>query len=93
MKRSLFSELKRRNVPHAAAFYIAATWALAEGIAQLGPAVGAPESHDPLNPKIHGSLAYDYSRLGRIDEAIAGYRTALSLRVVVVIDGIASLLT
>ncbi|HSE13611.1 MAG TPA: BTAD domain-containing putative transcriptional regulator [Rudaea sp.] len=43
MKRSLFSELQRRNVLRAAAFYIAAVWALAQGIAQLGPAVGAPE--------------------------------------------------
>jgi TolB-like protein len=41
--RSLLSELKRRNVLRAAAFYIAAVWALAQGIAQLGPAVGAPE--------------------------------------------------
>jgi TolB-like protein/Tfp pilus assembly protein PilF len=43
MKRSLFAELKRRNVLRAAAFYIAAVWALAQGISQLGPAVGAPE--------------------------------------------------
>ena len=39
----LLSELKRRNVFRAAAFYIAAVWALAQGIAQLGPPVGAPE--------------------------------------------------
>jgi TolB-like protein/Tfp pilus assembly protein PilF len=43
MKRSLFAELKRRNVFRAGAFYIAATWALAQGIAQLTPVVGAPE--------------------------------------------------
>ena len=42
-KPSLFAELKRRNVYRAAAFYIAATWALAQGISQLGPSVGAPE--------------------------------------------------
>jgi adenylate cyclase len=40
MKRSLFSELKRRNVLRAAAFYIAAVWALAQGIAQLAPLFG-----------------------------------------------------
>jgi TolB-like protein/tetratricopeptide (TPR) repeat protein len=41
--RGLFEELKRRNVLRAAALYIAAVWALAQGIAQLGPSVGAPE--------------------------------------------------
>ena len=39
----LFAELRRRNVLRAAAFYIAATWALAQGIAQLSPVVGAPD--------------------------------------------------
>ena len=34
---------------------------------------------DPLNPKTHGSLAYDYARLGRLDEAISSYRIALRL--------------
>ena len=43
MKRSLFSELRRRNVFRAGAFYIAATWALAQGISQLGPAIGLPD--------------------------------------------------
>src|SRR5437588_10234 len=43
MKPNLFAELRRRNVLRAAAFYIAAAWALAQGISQLGPAVGAPE--------------------------------------------------
>jgi len=43
MKRSLYSELKRRNVLRAGAFYVAAVWALAQGIAQLGPAFGMPE--------------------------------------------------
>jgi len=43
MKRSLFAELRRRNVLRAGAFYVAAVWALAQGIAQLGPAVDAPE--------------------------------------------------
>jgi hypothetical protein len=37
MKRSLFAELRRRNVLRAGAFYIAATWALAQGISQLEP--------------------------------------------------------
>ncbi|HET7064507.1 MAG TPA: tetratricopeptide repeat protein [Rudaea sp.] len=36
-------------------------------------------ARDPLNPKAHGSLAYDYARLGRIDEAISSYRVALRL--------------
>jgi len=43
MKRSLFAELRRRNVFRAGAFYIAATWALAQGISQLGPAIGLPD--------------------------------------------------
>jgi hypothetical protein len=42
VKPSLFAELRRRNVFRAGAFYIAATWALAQGIAQLGPAAGLP---------------------------------------------------
>jgi TolB-like protein/Flp pilus assembly protein TadD len=42
-RRSFFAELQRRNVLRAGAFYIAATWALAQGIAQLSPVVGAPE--------------------------------------------------
>ena len=43
VKPSLFAELRRRNVFRAGAFYIAATWALAQGIAQLGPAAGLPD--------------------------------------------------
>jgi TolB-like protein/Tfp pilus assembly protein PilF len=43
VKPSLFAELRRRNVLRAGAFYVAATWALAQGIAQLAPVVGAPE--------------------------------------------------
>jgi hypothetical protein len=43
VKPSLFAELRRRNVFRAGAFFIAATWALAQGIAQLIPVVGAPE--------------------------------------------------
>jgi TolB-like protein/Tfp pilus assembly protein PilF len=43
MKRSLFAELKRRNVFRAAILYIGAVWALAQGITQLTPVVGAPE--------------------------------------------------
>ena len=37
------AELKRRNVIRAAILYLGAVWALAQGIAQLGPSVGAPE--------------------------------------------------
>jgi len=40
---SFIAELKRRNVLRAAAFYLAAVWALAQGIAQLGPSFGMPE--------------------------------------------------
>ena len=41
--RSFFAELRRRNVFRAGALYIAGVWALAQGIAQLAPAFGAPE--------------------------------------------------
>ena len=40
----LIGELRRRNVPRAAILYIGSVWALAQGIAQLGPELGAPES-------------------------------------------------
>ncbi len=40
---SVFAELKRRNVLRAGAFYAAAVWALAQGIAQLGPVFGVPQ--------------------------------------------------
>lgn len=37
-------ELKRRNLPRAVILYVGSIWALAQGIAQLGPELGAPES-------------------------------------------------
>lgn len=40
---SLLAELKRRNVLRAGVLYAGAVWALAQGIAQLTPVVGAPE--------------------------------------------------
>ena len=40
---NLFSELKRRNVLRAVILYVGAVWALAQGISQLGPSLGAPE--------------------------------------------------
>jgi adenylate cyclase len=40
--REFFSELKRRNVLRAGAFYAAAVWALAQGLAQLLPVFNAP---------------------------------------------------
>ena len=40
---SFLAELRRRNVLRAAVLYIGAAWALAQGIAQLGPSLGAPE--------------------------------------------------
>jgi TolB-like protein/Flp pilus assembly protein TadD len=39
-RHSFLAELQRRNVPRAALLYIGAVWALAQGISQLGPAVG-----------------------------------------------------
>ena len=39
----LFAELKRRNVLRASLLYAGTVWALAQGIAQLGPSIGAPE--------------------------------------------------
>jgi TolB-like protein/Flp pilus assembly protein TadD len=41
--KNFFAELKRRNVIRAAILYVGAVWALAQGISQLGPSVGAPE--------------------------------------------------
>src|SRR5262245_5227694 len=41
--RNFFSELKRRNVIRASILYAGAVWALAQGISQLGPSLGAPE--------------------------------------------------
>lgn len=40
--RGFWRELARRNVVRAAVVYAAAVWALAQGIAQLGPFFGAP---------------------------------------------------
>jgi TolB-like protein len=40
---SFIAELKRRNVLRAGLLYLGAAWALAQGIAQLGPALGAPD--------------------------------------------------
>jgi TolB-like protein len=41
--RNFFSELKRRNVIRAAILYLGGCWALAQGISQLGPSLGAPD--------------------------------------------------
>ena len=41
-KSSFFAELKRRNVLRAGAIYIAAVWALAQGISQLSAPFGMP---------------------------------------------------
>ena len=40
---TLLAELRRRNVLRAAVLYAGAIWALAQGIAQLGPSFGAPD--------------------------------------------------
>ena len=42
-RTSILAELKRRNVLRAGVLYAGAVWALAQGIAQLTPVVGAPE--------------------------------------------------
>ena len=39
VKRSLFAELRRRNVLRTGAFYIAATWALAQAMAIMAAAI------------------------------------------------------
>jgi len=44
MKRGLYAELRRRNVPRACVLYLGSVWALGQGIAQLGPSMGAPEA-------------------------------------------------
>src|SRR5215471_8104108 len=41
--RNFFAELRRRNVIRAVILYLGAVWALAQGISQLGPSLGAPE--------------------------------------------------
>ena len=41
--RSFFAELKRRNVLRAALLYVGAIWALAQGVASLGPPLGVPD--------------------------------------------------
>jgi TolB-like protein/Flp pilus assembly protein TadD len=41
--RSLIAELSHRHVWRAAVLYVGAVWALAQGIAQLGPSVSAPD--------------------------------------------------
>ena len=41
--KNFLTELKRRNVIRPAILYVGAVWALAQGISQLGPSVGAPE--------------------------------------------------
>jgi TolB-like protein/lipoprotein NlpI len=43
MKRSLYSELKRRNVIRAAVLYIGAVWAFGQGLSQFSPALGLPD--------------------------------------------------
>ncbi|MGH8324511.1 MAG: hypothetical protein ACRETD_12055, partial [Steroidobacteraceae bacterium] len=43
MKRSFFTELRRRNVLRAGAVYAAAVWAFGQGLSQVSPAVGFPD--------------------------------------------------
>ncbi len=41
--QAFLREFRRRNVPRAILLYITSVWALAQGIAQLQPVVGAPD--------------------------------------------------
>jgi TolB-like protein/Flp pilus assembly protein TadD len=41
--KNFFGELKRRNVIRATILYLGGVWALAQGISQLGPSLGAPD--------------------------------------------------
>lgn len=43
-RRGFLAELRRRNVLRAAVLYAGAAWALAQGISQLTPAMGLPDS-------------------------------------------------
>jgi TolB-like protein/Flp pilus assembly protein TadD len=43
LKRSLFSELRRRNVFRAAILYVGAVWAFGQGLSQFSPALGLPD--------------------------------------------------
>lgn len=43
MRRSFLAELKHRNVLRSATLYVGVTWALAQGISQLSPALGLPD--------------------------------------------------
>lgn len=42
-RRSFLAELKHRNVLRASALYVGVAWALAQGVSQLGPALGLPD--------------------------------------------------
>src|SRR5215469_16227401 len=42
MVAGVLRELQRRNVIRAAILYVTGVWALAQGIAALGPSLGAP---------------------------------------------------
>ncbi len=61
---------------------IAAASDLADSIDRLGLATQLNEyalARDPVSPSRHGALAFDYARIGRLDEAIARYSEALQL--------------
>src|SRR6516164_4702594 len=71
--KNFFTELKRRNVVRPAILYVGAVWALAQGISQLGPSVGAPEwaTRWFLVLRIHpgGLETRKRDRSGPVDEA------------------------
>ena len=41
--KGLLREMRRRNVWRAMLLYLGATWALAQGISELAPAIGLPD--------------------------------------------------
>lgn len=77
-----------RHIEHALALEPTSVESLGEAAA-LADSLGRPElglklneyaiAHDPLVASHHGALAYELGRLGRLDEAIESYRTALRL--------------
>jgi TolB-like protein/tetratricopeptide (TPR) repeat protein len=55
---------------------------LAQNLGRMQEALALDEyvvARDPVNASGYGSLAFEYGRTGHLDEAIASYRTALSL--------------
>jgi TolB-like protein len=61
---------------------IAAASDLADSLGRIDLAMHLNEyavARDPVSPSRHGAVAFEYARSGRLDDAIASYRTALRL--------------